>query len=57
MNLVLGMRGKRVRASVHPTGAIEQILSENALSRHVSKSVGPAWQVRGIWVPLTAQVP
>jgi hypothetical protein len=45
MNLVLGMRGKGVRASVHPTGAIEQILSENALSRHVSKSVGPAWQV------------
>jgi hypothetical protein len=56
MNLVLGMRGKRVRASVHPTSAIEQILGENGLSRYVSTR-RPSMAGRGIWAPLTAQVP
>jgi 2-polyprenyl-3-methyl-5-hydroxy-6-metoxy-1,4-benzoquinol methylase len=45
MNLVLRMRRKGVRASVHPADAIERVLRENGLSLHVSKSVGPAWQV------------
>ena len=45
MNLVLRMRGKGVRASVHPADTIERILRENGLSLHVSKSVGPAWHV------------
>jgi SAM-dependent methyltransferase len=45
MNLVLRLRRKRVRASVQPADAIERVLRANGLSLHVSRSVGPAWQV------------
>jgi 2-polyprenyl-3-methyl-5-hydroxy-6-metoxy-1,4-benzoquinol methylase len=45
MNLVLRLRGKSVRASVHPVEAIERIAREDGLSPHFSRSVGRAWQV------------
>jgi hypothetical protein len=45
MNLVLRLRRKAVRASIRPDDAIERIARENGLNPHVSRSVGPAWQV------------
>jgi Methyltransferase small domain len=45
INVVLRLRRKQVRAAIPPTDAIERVLREKGLSLHVSKSVGPAWQV------------
>jgi predicted methyltransferase len=45
MNGVLRLRGKRVRASVHPADAIEHVLRESGLSLQSSRNAGPAWQV------------
>jgi hypothetical protein len=45
INVVLRLRRQQVRAAIRPADAIERVLRENGLSLHVSKSVGPAWQV------------
>jgi 2-polyprenyl-3-methyl-5-hydroxy-6-metoxy-1,4-benzoquinol methylase len=45
MNLVLRLRRKPVRASIPPADQIERIARENGLEPHLSRNVGPAWQV------------
>jgi magnesium-protoporphyrin O-methyltransferase len=45
MNMTLRLKGKAVRAAVHPTASIEQIARENSLVPHISRDVGPAWHV------------
>jgi hypothetical protein len=45
INVVPRLGRKQVRAAVRPADAIERAIRENGLSLHVSKSVGPAWQV------------
>ena len=45
INLMLRLRGKRVRASVRPADAIERILRDTGLTLQVCESVGPAWEV------------
>jgi magnesium-protoporphyrin O-methyltransferase len=45
MNLMLRLQGKPVRASIRPADAIERIARESGLTPHVSRNVGPAWQV------------
>jgi len=45
MNLALRLLRKPVRASVHPDDEIDRVVREKGLSRHITRSVGPAWQV------------
>jgi 2-polyprenyl-3-methyl-5-hydroxy-6-metoxy-1,4-benzoquinol methylase len=45
INLVLRLRGQRVRAATVPTDELEQILRQGGLSRSFAATVGPAWQV------------
>ena len=45
MNLVLRLGRKPVRAAIRPAETIERIARDNGLSPHVSRNVGPAWQV------------
>jgi magnesium-protoporphyrin O-methyltransferase len=45
MNIALRLQRKTVRASVHPRDAIERIVREHGLRPHLSKRVGPAWEV------------
>jgi magnesium-protoporphyrin O-methyltransferase len=45
MNLVLRLCRSPVRASVRPADEIDRIARENGLARHLSRSVGPAWEV------------
>ncbi len=45
MNLVLRLLRKPVRAAVRPAAAVERIARENALSPHLTRNVGPAWQI------------
>jgi hypothetical protein len=45
MNLVLRLRRKPVRAAIPPVDVVERIARENGLDPHLSRSVGPAWQV------------
>lgn len=45
MNLMLGLFGKPVRASLRPGDAVERIARENGLAPHFARDVGPAWHV------------
>jgi 2-polyprenyl-3-methyl-5-hydroxy-6-metoxy-1,4-benzoquinol methylase len=45
MNLILRLRHKAVRASIRPAEDIERIARKNGLDPHLSRNVGPAWQV------------
>ena len=45
MNLALRLLRKPVRAFVHPDDEIDRVVREKGLSRHITRSVGPAWQV------------
>ena len=45
INLVLHLRGQRVRAAVVPLDALDGVLRRAGLERRHSQSVGPAWQV------------
>jgi 2-polyprenyl-3-methyl-5-hydroxy-6-metoxy-1,4-benzoquinol methylase len=45
MNVVLRLFRKPVRASVHPSQAIDLVARERGLVRHFYQSVGPSWQV------------
>lgn len=45
INLVLRLRGQRVRAAVVPLDALDGVLRRAGLARRHSQSVGPAWQV------------
>jgi hypothetical protein len=45
MNLILRLRRKEVRASIRPVDGIERIARANGLNPHLSRNVGPAWQV------------
>ena len=45
MNLLLRLLRKPVRAAIRPADAIERIARENGLSPHLTRNVGPAWQI------------
>jgi 2-polyprenyl-3-methyl-5-hydroxy-6-metoxy-1,4-benzoquinol methylase len=45
MNLMLRLLRKPVRAYIRPAESIERIARENALTPHVVRDVGPAWQI------------
>jgi hypothetical protein len=45
LNLKLRLQRKPVRASIRPADVIERIARERGLTPHVSRNVGPAWQV------------
>jgi magnesium-protoporphyrin O-methyltransferase len=45
INLMLRLKGKRIRAAVVPIHAIDQVLKATGFRRHSSTRVGPAWQV------------
>jgi len=45
MNVLLRLLRKPVRAAVRSPQAIEQIARENVLNLHLTRNVGPAWQI------------
>jgi hypothetical protein len=45
INLTLRLRGRRVRAAVVPSNALDRVLRGAGLTLSYSRSVGPAWQV------------